>query len=179
MSGIAYPIINGAAFSYSSIELNLFGQLFTAFESIDYGRKRTREEIRGNHPDPLSKTIGENKYNASASIEIAEWYLFLQQLGPGYGDLFFLTTVTFNSPILGVVQDVIKGCTVDEVTAQLKRGAGGLYKKVDLAPLKVLEDGIDDCAVPLIGLQQTALGTAFQGAGSGTLAAGASLSIAA
>jgi hypothetical protein len=169
MAGIAYPLVNGAAYSYASVELNVNGQLFTAFESIDYGRKRTREEIRGNHPDPLAKTIGENKYNASASIEIAEWYLFLQQLGPGYGDEFFLTTVTFNSPILGVVQDVIQGCTLDEVSAQLKRGPAGLYKKIDLAPLKIYEDGLDDCSIPLVGLQQTSLGSTGQGAASGSL----------
>ena len=168
MPGIAYPMINGAAFSYASIELNCDGQLFTAFESIDYGRKRTRDEIRGNHPDPLSKTIGENKYTASASIEVAEWYMFLNQLGPGYGDYFFTITVTGNSPILGVFQDVIKGCTIDEVTAQLKRGASGLYKKIDFAPLKILEDGVDDCAVPLVGLQQSALGQGSQGQGAGS-----------
>jgi hypothetical protein len=172
MAGIAYPMINGADYSYASIELNMTGQLFTAFESIDYDRKRTREEIRGNHPDPLSKTTGENKYTCTASMSVAEWYLFLNQLGPGYGDLFFLTTVTYNSPILGVVADVIKGCTLDEVTTQLKRGPAGLYKKVSLSPLKILENGFDDCAVPLVGLQQSALSLTSVGAGSGTLSAG-------
>ena len=169
MAGIAYPQINGCSFSYASIELNCDGQLFTAFESIDYGRKRTRDEIRGNHPDPLSKTIGENKYTASASIEVAEWYNFLNQLGTGYGDYFFLVTVTGNSPVLGVFQDIIKGCTIDEVTAQFKRGPSGLYKKIDLAPLKILENGYDDCDVPLVGIQQTALGLGPQSAGSGSL----------
>jgi hypothetical protein len=172
MAGLAYPLINGADYSFASIELKIFGQIFTAVESIDYDRKRTREEYRGNHPDPLSKTTGENKYSCTASMSVAEWYLFLNQIGSGYGDVFFLTTVTYNSPILGVVADIIKGCTVDEVTTQLKRGPAGLFKKVSLSPLKILENGYDDCAIPLVGLQQTALGLTNVGAGSGTLSAG-------
>ena len=172
MGGIAYPLLNGNAFSWSSVEINIDGQLFTAIESIDYGRKRSREEIRGNNADPLSKTVGENKYTGTVSVEIAEWFLFLQQFGAGYGDIFFITTVTYNSPSLGVVQDILKGCTLDESTMGLKRGPGGLYTKIDLSPLKIIFNGVDDNASPLVGLQQTALGSTQNGAGSGTLANG-------
>lgn len=171
MSSIAYPLVNGAAYSFASIELKINGQLFTAFEDVNYGRKRTREKIRGNHPDPLAKTIGENEYHGDCTLEVAEWFMFLEQLGAGYGDIFFDFYVTYNSPILGVVQDTVIGCTIDEVSTSLKRGPGGLYKKVDLAPLKVLEDGFDDCAIPLTGQQSSALGTQQSGAASGSLAA--------
>lgn len=171
INGISYPLTTGSAFSYASIELNMNGQTFTAFEDISYGRKRTREFIRGAHPDPLGKTIGENEYNASVTLEILEWYFFLEQLGSGYGDYFFDINVTYNSPQLGVVQDNVIGCTIDEVTAALKRGPSPLHKKIDLRPLKVLEDGLDDCAVPLVGLQSTGLGQSSVGAGSGSLAA--------
>ena len=171
INGIAYPLTTGSAFSYASIELNMAGQTFTAFEDINYGRKRTREFVRGAHPDPLSKTVGENEYNCSVTLEVLEWFFWLEQLGSGYGDAFFDISVIYNSPQLGVVQDDVIGCTIDEVTAALKRGPSPLHKKIDLRPLKVLEDGLDDCAVPLVGLQSTGLGQSSVGAGSGSLAA--------
>lgn len=160
-AALAYPLINGVRHGYSSIEFKLAGQIFVGFKSINYGRKRSRSFARGNHPDPLGKTRGTNEYNADCELFLAEWNLFQAQLvavastqglGTGYGDVLFQTLVTYGENQFDTVQDIINGCTVDETTAGQSEGPDPLIRKLDLSPLKILFNGIDDLAVPLVGV---------------------------
>ena len=84
---IAYPLVNGSGYSYSSIELNLGGLIFRGFKAIDFSRKRDRPKIYGNSPDPLFKVVGKNEYEASGELYLAEFDNFVTQLGDGYGDV--------------------------------------------------------------------------------------------
>ena len=173
VNGISYPLTDGADFSFASVEFNANGQTFTAVDEITFGRKRNRDMNRGVHPDPLSKTTGENEYEASATVKVAEFVLWRSQLGQGYGDIFFSATVILNSPALGTTETVLVGCSLDEETWNMKSGPAGIPVKINLRPLKIIGDGFDDCAVPLLGIQSSGLLYGSGGAGSGTLAPGA------
>ncbi len=153
MTPIQYPLINGVRHSFASIELKLNGQIFIGFKSINYSRKRTRAVVRGNSPDPLGKTIGDNEYTTDAEIYLAEWNLFQSLLGPGYGDVFFQVLATYSANGFDTIQDVINGCTLDSTEASQGQGPDPLVRKFDLAPLKILFNGIDDLAAPLKGVQ--------------------------
>jgi hypothetical protein len=149
---IQYPYVNGVRQSFASIEFRMNGQIFVGFKSIDYNRTRDREEVRGNSPDPLGKTIGENKYTASCDLYLAEWNLFQSQLGPGYGDILFPCYVTYSSNGFDTIQDIIIGCTVDTTESTNQQGPAGTTRKIDLKPLKILFNGVDDLLVPLVGV---------------------------
>lgn len=150
---IAYPLINGVRHSFASIELKLNNQIFIGFKSINYTRTRSRTKVRGNSPDPLGKTIGENDYSTDAEMYLAEWNLFQSQLGAGYGDVFFQILVTYSANGFDTIQDVINGCTVDSTEASQSQGPDPLVRKFDFSPLKILFNGIDDLATPLVGVQ--------------------------
>lgn len=153
---IAYPLINGVRHSFSSIELKLNGQIFLGFRSINYSRTRSRSFARGNSPDPLGKTRGENEYSADCEVYLAEWNLFQSQLGAGYGDVFFQVLVTYTENGFDSIQDVLNGCTMDSTEASNSQGPDPLVRKFNLSPVKILFNGIDDLATPLVGVQTTA-----------------------
>ena len=88
---VLVPSSNGVVRSFGHVRLSIAGLEFTGgFKSIDYSRTRKREMVMSNSPDPVGKTLGENKYECSAEVYY-DWYMNLlltleQQLGPGYGD---------------------------------------------------------------------------------------------
>ncbi len=149
---ISYPLINGVRHSFASIELKLKEQIFIGFKSVNYSRTRSRTKVRGNHPDPLGKTQGENDYSADIELYLAEWNLFQEQLGAGYGDVFFQVLVTYSANGFDTIQDVINGCTLDSTEASQQQGPDPLVRKFDLSPLKILFNGKDDVETPLVGV---------------------------
>jgi hypothetical protein len=157
---LQYPLINGVKHDFASIELNINGQIFIGFKAINYSRERTRTKVRGNSPDPIAKTTGTNEYNAEVELYLAEWN-YLQKailipaaqqagLGSGYGDLMFNITVSYSDPGFDPIQDIILACSIDSTDASQSQGPDPLIRKLKLEPLKILFNGIDDLANPLI-----------------------------
>lgn len=151
---LSFPLINGVRHGFSSIELKLAGQIFVGFKSINYSRVRTRSKVRGNHPDPIAKTRGENDYTGDCELYLAEWNLFQALLGQGYGDAIFSVLVTYGENGFDTISDELIGCSMDSTDASNGQGPDALVRKVDLSPLKIKFNGIDDLAVPLVGVPQ-------------------------
>lgn len=151
---LVYPLIRGFRHGFTSIKLifNLDGgktiEMFC--KSINYGRTRSRGLVRGNHPDPIAKTRGENEYKASVEMALAEYRLLVAEIGPGYGDKVFATFITYGENGFETVTDQILGCTIDDDDASNSQGPDPLMRKLDLAPLKILMAGVDDLEVPMI-----------------------------
>lgn len=146
---IQYPLVNGAGFSYSSIEVKLNGLIFRGFKSVNFGYKRDRAKVYGNSPEPLFKTVGKSDYTADGELYFAEFNNFLTQLGPGSGDVFFTMFVTFQQQNFPAVQVQISGCTLDEITASFADGTDPLTMKFTLDPLSILWNGQPFTGFPL------------------------------
>ncbi len=149
---IQYPLLNGVRHSFCSIELKLNNTIFIGFKSLNYNRTRSRGVVRGNHPDPLGKTRGDNEYEADCELYLAEWNMFQMSLGAGYGDVFFQIFATYSENGFDTIQDVINGCTIDSTEVSQSQGSDPLVRKFDLSPLKILYNGVDDMITPLIGV---------------------------
>lgn len=147
---LAYPFVNGVRHGFSSIELKLNGQIFVGFKSINYSRTRSRGEVRGNHPDPIAHTRGENEYKGDCELYLAEWNLFQQQLGDGYGDVAFTVLVTHGENGFDTIVDELIGCHMDSTDASNGQGSDPLVRKIELNPLKVKFGGKDDLEFPLV-----------------------------
>lgn len=151
---LIYPLVRGFRHGFASITLQFAldgGAKIQMFcKSINYGRTRSRGLVRGNHPDPIAKTRGENEYKASVEIALAEYRLLTKEIGPGYGDKIFTTLVTYGENGFETVTDEIIGCTIDDDDASNSQGPDPLMRKLDLAPLKIRMAGIDDLEIPMI-----------------------------
>jgi hypothetical protein len=149
---LQYPLVTGTRHSFVSIEANIAG-LVIPIKSINYSRTRTRGLIRGNHPDPLGKTQGTNEYKADFELFLAEWNLLqatLQAQAAGYGDVSFPVFVNYSENGFDMIQDQIIGCTLDTADASNSEGSDGTTRKSELNPLKILFQGLDDLAAPLV-----------------------------
>ncbi len=151
---LIYPLIRGVRHGFANITLKFAldgGKKIQMFcKSINYGRTRNRGLLRGNHPDPIAKTIGENEYKASVEMAVAEYRLLIAEIGPGYGDKSFDTLVTYGLDGFATVTDQILGCTIDDDDASNSQGSDPLMRKLDLGPLKILMAGVEDLLVPMI-----------------------------
>ncbi len=151
---LQYPLIRGRRHGFASIVAVfqlLDGKTVQMFiKSVNYGRTRSRGLVRGNHPDPIAKTIGENEYKCSVEMALAEYRLLVAELGPGYGDVTFSLFVTYGENGFETVTDSILGCTLDDDDASNAQGPDALMRKLDLAPLKIIMAGVDDLEVPMV-----------------------------
>ena len=147
---LAYPLIGGVRHGFSSIELKMAGQIFVGFKSINYSRTRSRGQVRGNSPDPIAHTRGENEYKGDCEIYVAEWNQFQKLLGDGYGDVPFTVLVTYGENGFDTIVDELIGCHMDSTDASNGQGSDALVRKIDLNPLKIKFDGKDDLEFPLV-----------------------------
>jgi hypothetical protein len=152
-SPLAYPTVNGVRHSFASIELKIGTLIFVGFKSINYSRTRSRTLVRGNSPDPLGKTRGDNEYSADCELYLAEWNLLMQTLGKGYGDVLFPINVTYSENGFDTITDNLIGCTIDSTEASQSQGNDALTRKFNLMPLKILFGQTEDLASPLVGVQ--------------------------
>ena len=155
-SPLAYPLINGKRQDGNSIVLNLAGQQFKGFDSIDYSYTKERPMMYGAHPDPLAKGVGKNTYKASCELYLAEWNYWLNNVlipaalaqgwavtGSGVAQLPLVIVVNYLSPGMDLVTDTLVGCTLDGLEGNNKVGTEFIKRKVELAPLKIYYGGIE------------------------------------
>jgi hypothetical protein len=124
------------------------------FKSIDYSRKRTREDVMSNNPDPIGKTLGENKYSCKAVLYLDWFYNTIrtinQNLGSGYADQPFNIFVSFVGTNLTPYTDTILNCTFDTTDANNAQGTSALTREIEFNPTKILFNGLDDVGSPLV-----------------------------
>src|SRR5215471_18751388 len=124
---VQVPITNGVVRSFGHVRLSIAGLEFTGgFKSIKRSRKRKREMVYSNNPDPTGKTLGENSYECSAEIYY-DWYMNLiqtlqNQLGPGYGDQPFTIYISYVGVNLVPYTDQVLNCTFDDDEGDDKQG---------------------------------------------------------
>lgn len=150
---IPYPDSTGARHSWQSVKAILPGGTVLGIKTCNYDRKRTRAMVMGTHPDPLGKTVGENAYTGTIDMYLAEWNQLQAALAnlasaasgaPGYGDVFFTVQIQYSANGFDVIQDELLGCTCDATTASQSQGPDALVRGIELNPLKILFNGLDD-----------------------------------
>lgn len=121
------------------------------FSSITFSRERERGEVRGPHPDPIAMTRGQNKYEATLKLYLAELnYLKRVVLGgPGYGDRFFPVGLQYLENGLDLVSIDIRSCKLDKDAVDNAVGTDATEVEIDLHPLKIIWNGEDDVDDPL------------------------------
>jgi hypothetical protein len=151
---LVYPLIRGKRHGFASLKaiFNLDGgtKIEMFVKSVNYGRTRSRGYVRGNHPDPIAKTVGENEYKANVEMPLAEYRLLVAQLGQGYGDVDFDLFVSYGENGFETVTDEILGCNLDDDDASNSQGPDPLMRKIELNPMKIKMGGVDDLLFPMV-----------------------------
>lgn len=152
---IRYPLVNGVRQSFASCNLEITSDLLTwkpiGWSKLSFERTRERGEVRGPHPDPIAMTRGQNKYTASMTMYLAEVNYLVQEVlgGPGYGDRFFRVVLQYLENGLDVVKIELRSCKLDKDAVDNSQGTDATQVEIDLHPLKMLRNDIDDVDDPL------------------------------
>lgn len=155
---LPYPLINGFAFSYASVECKFAtpGGLITVkgIKSVNYKAPREMAKLWGTSSEPYAKTYGKQDYEADVEFYLAEAVNLQRSLGPGWGDTFFDLNVTYTTPgSYLLISDVIQGCQLNSPEQSFTSGSPeGLTRKYKLDPLKIQYDGNSILGFPLFGL---------------------------
>ena len=155
------PITNGTIRSFGHVRVTCAGlNFFGGITGLKRSRTRKRDMARSNHPDPVGKTLGENEYKASITVFVDWYYNLIKQVSSltgsstGYGDQSFNVYAQYvvlrSNPGAPTYTDVLLGCTFDMDEGDDKAGTTPLIREIDLNPLKILFNGQDDCADPLV-----------------------------
>lgn len=159
VSPLQVPLTNGFVRSFAHVRLEIAGLEFTGgFKSIKRSRTRERELPYSNSPDPIGKTLGENKYQCSAVVYY-DWYMNLIQtiqnnFGAGYGDQMFNIFISYVGTNLNTYTDWVLGCTFDVAQADDQAGVAALTREIEFNPLKILFGGLEDLNDPLTAPNQ-------------------------
>ena len=156
---IQVPLTNGVVRSFGHVRLSIAGLEFTGgFKSIKRSRKREREQPMSNSPDPIGKTLGENKYQCSAVVYYDWWMNLLltvqNTFGPGYGDQSFTIYISYVGVNLNTYTDYVLNCTFDSTEADDAAGVAALTREIEFNPTKILFGGVDDLEDPLVAPPQ-------------------------
>jgi len=146
---IAYPLINGLRHDWSSVEPSLNGQILQGIKSINYTWTREVAYVRGISPDPIGQTRGTNDFTCDCEVYLAEWNLFQNQLGDGFGDAFFSINVSYAENGFDQISDLLVGCRLIGVDASQSQSSDPITRKLTFKPTKIYYQGFDDLATPL------------------------------
>lgn len=154
---LPYPLINGYAFSYASVELkfNLPSglKIYKGVKSANYKAPREMTKIWGSHPEPYAITIGKQDYEADVELYLAESNDIQVSLGGGFGDVVFDMHCTYTTPGYPLITDVVEACRLNSPEQSWTMGSTeGLTRKFKLQPMGMKLSGLRILANPLNGL---------------------------
>jgi hypothetical protein len=174
---LSYPLINGYAFSYASVELKFnipppgvggalgavagaaIGaiaqglQVFKGVKAINYSAPTEETKLWGAHPEPYSRTVGKQDYDGDIELYLAEASAIQGMLGPGWTQVQFEVHITYSTPGYPMIFDRLIGCRLlSPETGSQMGSTDGITRKYKLPHMTARYDGNSIVQNPLAGL---------------------------
>ena len=131
---MAAPLINGVAYSFITINFNLFGVPVKGITSIDFKTKQAKTNNYGAGPDPVSRGYGKKEYDGSIEIYLDEWKKVIaaapsrDPLAIGWFDI----PITYGNSIADITTDTLRAVEFLEDPFTAKEGDTKLMVKIPL-----------------------------------------------
>ena len=145
-----YPLINGLRYDWTSISIMINGnRRELGATSLDFDDPLEGNLVFGNHAQSLGSTRGTQSCSASVEMLKAEAEQWVRDMGPGYKEKYFPIVVRFSEN--GTSSEVrLEGCRIKADPFSGAQGGDALKVKFDLMVLRVIRDGIQGVANPLV-----------------------------
>ena len=131
---MAQPLINGVAYHWASVEVNIFNQAIAGITAIEYDDDQEMQDNYGSGIYPVSRSYGKVKATAKMTLEMAE-VVALQKAVPSgrIQDIPEFDVVVTYANGLTVVTDVVKNCRFMKNSRASKSGsADGIMVDISL-----------------------------------------------
>lgn len=139
-------LINGSAFSFSSIEVVAGAQAFTNIQSLNYTDELEPGELRGASSKVQGRTRGE--YSASGSMalykpDVQTLLATLAALGQGgYMEAVFDITAVYREGVAAIVTDSLIGCRITSIEDDHSTGNEALQVTLNLHIMELARNGL-------------------------------------
>jgi hypothetical protein len=133
------PLINGTAFSWSSIAFNLFGIPVVGIVNIEYKTKQVKTNNYGAGDEPVSRGYGRKEADGSIELYLDEWKKIIAA-APNRDPLqigWFDIPVTYGNSVADATVDILRGCEFTEDPFNAKEGDTKLTVKLPLIIAKI------------------------------------------
>lgn len=128
------PLINGVAYSWANIKVNLFGVPVIGITEVSWNRKQKKENNYGSGINPISRGYGNIEPEASISIYWDEWRRIIDA-SPSKDPLSivpFDIQVLFGGSQVNFKQTNLRSCEFLEDPFEAKQGDNKLIIKLPL-----------------------------------------------
>jgi len=128
------PLVNGVAYSWSSIQFVLFGVPVVGITNIEYKRKQAKTNNYGVGTKPVSRGYGKEEYEGSIEIYLDEWKKIIaaapnnDPLNIGWFDI----PVLYGNSIADATMDRLQAVEFMEDPFNAKQGDTSLTVKLPL-----------------------------------------------
>lgn len=128
------PLINGVAYSWSTVQFNLFGVPVAGIVNIEYKTKQAKTNNYGAGIVPVSRGYGKKEYEGSIEIYLDEWKKIIaaapnrDPLSIGWFDI----PVTYGNSVADITTDVLRAVEFLEDPFNAKEGDTKLTVKIPL-----------------------------------------------
>lgn len=142
----SFPLIRGVKYDFSSVEVDINGEIFTDIQAVDYSDTVSRSFLRGANAVPLGRTRGE--YEATGSITLSKrgGADLKALLGNGFYEVSFDMTVSYSEAEEGVITDKVIGCQFESNENAHATGPDPLVEVFPLSVMRILWNGLDPMA---------------------------------
>jgi hypothetical protein len=142
---IAYPLINGHRFDFSSAEIKVAGVLVYGIKALNYRHALDPGEVSGSRAPLIGRTRG--KYTAEGSIELylSEYQQLITLLaagGRGYMEASFHIVASYSEVGGELITDTLIGCRLRNADKAFADGADALSVRCDLHIMELRENGL-------------------------------------
>ncbi len=142
----SFPKINGVVFDFSSVELDIAGEVFTDVEEITYSHTLEPGEMRGTRAELLGRTRGEYSAEGSITFRKAAWGRLVASLGEGYLEQSVDITVNYAEEGEDTISDKLFGARFTAPENSHSQGSDPLNVSVDISIVRVEENGVTPIA---------------------------------
>lgn len=142
---IAYPLINGHRYDWTSVQITIDGIPYTGVKSLSYRQTLTPGVVRGTRSQPTGRTRGQYEPEGSIEMYKEDYQNLINALSfagtRGYMETAFQVLAQYSSGVLAVVTDTLVGCRISSDEDSHDESPDGLTVSCDLSIMYILRDG--------------------------------------
>lgn len=152
---LAFPMINGTRYDFSSVEITVDAFTYNGFKSISYKHKLTPGKLRGNHPAVIGRTRGIYEVEScTAEMWKADYQTLVDALrtaypNVGYMEAQFPIIVNHDEPTGdGLITDELVSARIMSDEHGGSEGGDPLVTKIEFDVMRLLLDDQPAVIVP-------------------------------
>lgn len=145
-----YPLINGLKWDYSSLEIDVAGDIYVGIKEIAWTETLEPGIVRGTSAQKLARTRGEHDAEGSMVMYYEDALELLNALGDGYGEVSFDISVTYSGEGVPTKKAALLGCRITSKEITNSQGTDPSEMSFDLDIIQIEEDGLRMVANALI-----------------------------